>query len=155
MSQSRSRSGSLRERLIGAWTLVEYTVTDDAGIVSHPMSEQAAGFIIYTPDGYMSAQLMTPGRPAYASGDMHHGDVDEESAAARGYIAYSGPFYVDEAAGRLQHTMQVCLFPNWLGNIQERYIDLQGDRLTLSSDPIPFDGRPQTPRLVWQRAPEN
>jgi hypothetical protein len=64
---------SLRDRLIGAWRLAEFTVTAEDGTVTYPMGEDVEGLIIYTPDGYMSAQLMEPGRPAYASGEFTHG----------------------------------------------------------------------------------
>lgn len=61
---------SLREQLIGAWELVSYVERPvDGGPDRHPMGEEPAGIIMYTPDGFMSAQLMTPGRPAFASGD--------------------------------------------------------------------------------------
>jgi Lipocalin-like domain len=33
------------------------------------MGEKPEGIIMHTPDGYMSAQLMHPGRPKSASGD--------------------------------------------------------------------------------------
>jgi hypothetical protein len=32
---------------------------------------------MYTPDGYMSAQLERPGRPAFASGDWFRGTAEE------------------------------------------------------------------------------
>jgi hypothetical protein len=41
------------------------------------MGEDLEGLIIYSPDGYMSGQMMKPGRPAYASGDMEHGTTEE------------------------------------------------------------------------------
>ena len=84
--------------------------------MTHPMGEDLGGLIIYSPDGYMSGQMMKPGRPAYASGDMEHGTTEELAAAAAGYLAYSGPFYVDEEAATLRHHMAVSLFPNWIGD---------------------------------------
>jgi hypothetical protein len=46
---------------------------------------------------------MEPGRPAYASGEFTHGTTEEEAAAAAGYLAYSGPFYVDAQTATLKH----------------------------------------------------
>ena len=37
------------------------------------------GIIMYTPDGYMSAQLMRPGRRPVASGDWFDGTDEEYS----------------------------------------------------------------------------
>src|SRR5215207_5883300 len=101
----------LRDRLIGAWRLAEFSVLARDGSVTHPMGKDLEGLIIYSPDGYMSGQLMKLDRPGYASGDMEHGPTEELAAAAAGYLAYSGPSYVDEKAETLRHHMLVSLFP--------------------------------------------
>jgi len=145
----------LRNRLIGAWRLAEFSVIARDGSVTHPMGEDLEGLIIYSPDGYMSGQLMKLGRPAYASGDMDHGTTDELAAAAAGYLAYSGPFYVDEEAATLRHHMSVSLFPNWIGDTQERFVELDGDTLTISTAPVIVEGIELTPRLIWKRATPN
>jgi hypothetical protein len=50
--------GSLREALIGAWQLVSCVETDvETGEIFLPMSPHPTGFILYTPDGDMSARL--------------------------------------------------------------------------------------------------
>ncbi len=61
---------SLREQLIGAWKLISYEEKPLDGSPSfYPMSEQPMGIIMYTPDGYMSAQLSRPDRKPFASRD--------------------------------------------------------------------------------------
>ena len=56
----------LSEVIVGTWRLVEqYIVTKDNQKI-YPLGKDAAGFIMYTHDGYMSAQLMAQGRPVYA-----------------------------------------------------------------------------------------
>ena len=53
---------TLREQLIGAWKLVSYVEKPtDGSEPFHPMGEAPKGIIMYTPDGYMSAQLEHPG----------------------------------------------------------------------------------------------
>lgn len=44
----------------------------------------------------MSAQLSTADRPDFGSGDWFAGTADDYAAEATSYIAYSGPFHVDE-----------------------------------------------------------
>jgi len=106
----------LREQLIGAWKLLSYVETPvDGSPKRFPMGENAQGIIMYTPDGYMSAQLMTPGRRQFASGDWFKGTPQEYSEEGGGYIAYSGPFHVDEAKQALTHSMAVSLYPGWIG----------------------------------------
>ena len=68
---------------------------DQAG-VTYFAGERPKGIIMYTPDGYMSAQLMHPDRRPFASGDWFEGTNDEYREEASTYIAYSGPFHVDE-----------------------------------------------------------
>ena len=51
---------SIRERLTGCWRLAGYEVTADAGATDRPLGDNPLGTILYTPDGYMSAQLARP-----------------------------------------------------------------------------------------------
>jgi lipocalin-like protein len=45
--------------------------------------------IMYTPDGYMSAQLMRCGRQNFASVGLFNGTTEEYGEEASTYIAYS------------------------------------------------------------------
>jgi hypothetical protein len=80
---------TLREQLIGAWKLVSYEERPVDGSPSfYPMSEQPMGIIMYTPDGYMSAQLSKPDRKPFASDDWFKGTDDDYKQEASTYIAY-------------------------------------------------------------------
>jgi hypothetical protein len=69
---------TLRERLIGAWKLESYIEKPvDGSPLGHPLGEDATGLIMYTPDGYMSAQLMRAGRKPFGSGDWFNGTPEE------------------------------------------------------------------------------
>jgi hypothetical protein len=85
----------IREQLIGGWRLAGFTVTAEGGQTDHPLGDNPLGAILYTPDGYMSAQLARPG--PY--------EDDQEPDAY--YIAYSGPYDVDEQAGTVAHHVEV------------------------------------------------
>ena len=120
------------------------------------MGDEPQGIIMYTPDGYMSAQLMQPGRPQFASGDWFRGSDAEIKEEALGYIAYSGPFHTDEDKQTLTHSMFVSLFPNWLGQTQPRVVKIEGDMLHLSSaTPIMSGGKKTMSYLSWRRAEAN
>ena len=107
---------------------------------------------MYTPDGYMSAQTMTPGRPAYDQPIARGGTTEQAAAAALGYLAYGGPYSVDEVTGVVDHDVVVSLLPNWLGSTQVRHIRLDGDRLTIWSTTPLADGAKVWSTLVWARA---
>jgi Lipocalin-like domain len=114
-------SKTLREQLVGAWRLVSYVEKDvETGVEDAPMGEKPEGIIMYTPDGYVSAQLCTSGRHNFADGDQYRGTPAEYVDAASSYMAYSGPFYLDETKHMLQHEMNISLFPNWKGQRQMR-----------------------------------
>jgi hypothetical protein len=147
----------LREQLVGAWKLVSYVEKPvDGSEPSYPMGKEPQGIIMYTPDGYMSAQLMHPGRPKFASGDWFRGTDEEIREEALGYIAYCGPFHTDEEKQHLTHSMFVSLFPNWLGQTQPRVVKIEGDMLHLSTAaPIKSGGKETNSYLTWKRADPN
>jgi Lipocalin-like domain len=144
---------ALRETIIGAWELVSYIERDSPdGAARYPHGEDALGLIMYTPDGYMSAQIMTPGRPAYDQPIARGGTAEQAAAAALGYLAYSGPYSVDESTGTVHHHVAVSLLPNWLGSTQVRHTYLDGDQLTITSTTPLTDGGQVWSTLVWARA---
>src|SRR5258708_8220019 len=104
---------SLRESLIGAWELVSAVERDvETGFENNVLGERPQGFILYTPDGYMSAQLQGLARAPFAEGDLLRGSPAEYIAAGSSYIAYSGRFFVDEAKRSLSHEKAVNFLPN-------------------------------------------
>jgi Lipocalin-like domain len=147
-------SEDLRDQLIGAWKLVSYEERPvDGSPAFHPLGENPRGIIMYTPDGYMSAQLSKPDRPEFASGDWFDGTPEDYVAEATSYIAYSGPFHVDEETKTLTHSMFVSLFPNWTGQTQPRVVEIEGDMLHLgTASPIESAGKTVMSTLTWRRA---
>lgn len=145
---------SLRDRLIGAWSLVSYEERPIDGSESFfPMGTTPKGIIMYTPDGFMSAQLSKPNRKPFASGDWFEASDQEFKDEATSYIAYTGPFHVDEERQHLTHSMYISLFPNWIGQTQPRVVRIEGDHLFLSTaSPISSGGKTVNSHLAWRRA---
>ncbi|MFS0824663.1 lipocalin-like domain-containing protein [Bacillus sp. 1P02SD] len=148
---AEKRKNTLKELVVGIWSLVSYEVVDIDGNITYPMGKDATGFIMYHPEGFMSAQMMSSGRPTYASGALHTGTIEEMAAAAEGYLAYAGPFEVDEDNQIVTHHMSVSMNPTWLGDTQPRYVKLNGDLLEITSPPIIVDGQEQNTKLVWKK----
>jgi hypothetical protein len=146
----------LHNDVLGTWELVSYTEGDNhGGPVTYPLGPDALGLIMYTGDGYMSAQIMRPDRPAFDRPETGGGTPEQSEAAAAGYLAYSGPFTVNEKTGVLQHQPRVSLLPNWLNLTQIRHSTLDGDHLTLSAITTAPDGVETISTLVWKRAPKD
>ncbi len=125
---------SLREALLGGWELASFESRDaDTGAISHPLGTAPRGLILYTADGYMSAQL--------TGGD---------DAELDGYIAYGGRFDVDEDTATVHHRVSVSILPELLAAPQLRQARVDGDRLTLSATTT-NDGVRTDNSLVWVR----
>jgi hypothetical protein len=148
---------SLRGQLVGAWELTSYVERDVTnGEENQPFGERPVGLILYTPDGYMSAQLQRADRAPFADGDLLRASPEEYAAAGNSYLAYSGRFFVDEGKKSLIHEMAVSFFPNWFGRRQVRIVKIAGDVLQLSTDgPQRFNGTLKTAALTWRRAKVN
>src|SRR5260370_16213393 len=148
---------SLREILIGAWELVSAVERDvETGVENNILGERPLGFILYTPDGYMSAQLQGPARAPFEEGDLLRDSPEEYVAARRRYIAYSGRFFVDEAKRSLSHEMAVSFFPNWVGQRQVRLVEGDGERPQLTTrGPQRFNGTLNAAPIHGRRARPN
>ena len=82
------------------------------------------------------------------------GTTEQAAAAALGYLAYSGRYFVDESTGDVRHEAKLSLVPNYLGQSICGHSDLDGDgdELRLSAEtPLP-DGAAVFSSLVWARA---
>jgi len=143
-------------RLVGVWGLVTYTDEQSGRNDAQPFGADPQGFLIYTPDGFVSAQLMRRGRPAFHSSDWHLGTPEEYQASGSGYIAYCGTYEVDEGMATVTHIPAVSLLPNLINGRQCRTIDLEGDRLVLRAAGAPVAGGLfVTSRLEWKRITPN
>jgi hypothetical protein len=50
------------------------------------------------------------------------------------------------------HHIEVCSYPNWIGNAQERFVKREGDLLVLSTTkPVTIQGVARSAELVWER----
>ena len=140
-----------RDDILGTWRLASYTA-ERVGELSNPLGQDPVGIIMYTADGYMSAQLMRRDRPAYDKAITGGGTTEQMAAAAGGYLCYTGPYTLDEAADVLHHQVEVSLLPNWIGGVQVRNAQLDSDVLTLSAEITSRKGVSSTHVLVWRRA---
>jgi hypothetical protein len=143
---------SIASQLIGVWTLLSYTEEKKGFKDTTPLGPDPVGFLIYTSDGFVSAQLMKPGRAAFQSRDWFQGTPEEYVESGSGYIAYCGRYEVDEVNETVAHIPSVALLPNLIHGRQLRAIQLHGDRLTLRTAGVAdADGALVSSHLEWQR----
>jgi hypothetical protein len=137
--------------LIGTWRLRSWKNKASDGSVVDPLGEYPVGYIFYRTDGYMSVEIMAAHRTPYHDPDVFGGTADKRSAAITTYLSYAGPFEVLHDEDTVIHHIEVCSFPNWIGDAQVRFAKLDGDLLTLSTKPMTFQGMERTAELVWER----
>ncbi|MCX7367050.1 MAG: lipocalin-like domain-containing protein [Alphaproteobacteria bacterium] len=116
--------------LLGAWHLESWSfIHDDGRPAEYPLGADARGIILYTADGHVSATLM-------------RANLGES-------FAYAGRYEVRDDA--VFHSIEVATNPSLVGVTSTRYIELMGERLTLSG-PDFSAGTGRTQRIAWRRS---
>lgn len=131
----------------GTWRLLSVETRNDKGDLVRRGKRK--GYLIYSPDGYMSVCLMKEGRTLFKSGDIRGGTAEEKIEAIEGYISYAGRYTVHD--NTVVHQIEVSLFPNWLGVNQKRFFRFDGKQLVLSTPLMLVGGRQLRTNLVWER----
>lgn len=148
--------GSIRDYFLGAWKLVstEIKYPDGRTGPDPEIGPEAVGFLIYTSSGHMCAQLMKPGRPAWA--DDRHATSAEAASALDGFSSYCGRFEIRVDEKAIIHHPETAWAPNWVGTHQPRpYHLISQDRFFFRgpSKEKQNDGTdvPVTWTITWER----
>ena len=134
--------------VVGAWSLLSFAREDSvSGETTRPWGEHPLGYLMYLPGGHMSAVLTAEGRKPASP-------TDEKQAAPLFWnmSSYAGTYTVE--GNTVVHHVEVAWLPGWVGRDQPRKAVLEGDRLTIRTQPIrdTFAGKDYVYVLVWQRA---
>jgi Lipocalin-like domain len=141
---------SIRSQLVGTWELVSTEVRlRDGSTRSYPdTGPHGKGFLIYTADGHMCAQLMNPERPKWK--DESPPTDDEKVSAFDGFSSYCGEYDVDESRSVVYHSPKTAWKPGWVGTKQRRPFTLRGDLLTFA-DKIANEPGVESYVIVWRK----
>ena len=133
--------------VVGTWTLVSWEITEPDGTIHHPYGRHPIGYLTYTADGFMSAEIMDPDRrqsdsnfPLEAASAQTLPDADRARAYGT-YVSYCGTYTVE--GDTVTHHVRAALIPSWTGSDQRRLFRLDEGRLIIGAG-----GH----RLVWERA---
>ena len=132
-------ASELRFRLLGSWKLESFIAlplsASSLSRPSYPMTKNVQGMILYTSDGYMSAQLYIPGQPPFKPEEASEAQWAE---AGKRYVAYCGPYYIAEDGGKviLKDGFRLSNRPDILNDIQIRAwrFEEDGTLLVLGND---------------------
>lgn len=137
----------VRNKLLGVWRLVTWEIPTSTGTTTYPLGPNAIGQIMYDTVGRVSAQLVQPDQPRFASEDWLQARTEEKAEAWSAYFGYFGTFTIDTSVGAVIHHIEGSWFPNLVGTQQIRHYHFEGDdRLVLSADtawgPV---------RIIWDK----
>ena len=108
-------SDAAPEDLTGSWRLVSWEVSLANGEREQPFGPDPKGLLIYSADGYMQVSI-APRAPADGRGD---------------YLNYGGRFRVE--GDTVVHAVELSANQRFRDSEQVRSLDLDGERLTLST----------------------
>jgi hypothetical protein len=139
---------------LGTWRLISWENRDAGGQLGYPLGPDALGYITYTADGYIFAQIMAAGRATLATQNPFGGVDAEAAAAARSHMSYCGKYEVRTGGenDEVVHRVAISDFPNWVGGEQLRFYKFEGEKLILSAPPFQTKKGEITTFLIWERA---
>ena len=134
---------------VGTWKAVaSEDRLSDGRLVPTEFGPRPTGYLVYDAHGHMAGQVMNPARPNVS---LRGAAPEQLRAAVLGFVAYSGRYSVDEAAGTVTHHVECALHPRMVGSDQVRLYDFTGDQLTLRVPPFEASGVTHNMTLVWKR----
>ena len=147
--RSAQRDAELAARLPGVWRYLKEVDTRSDGSTINVPGPQYAGFIIYTPDGFVAANVMPKAR-TWSSGSA---TIDElrESTVVGATTAYAGRYEVDPKTRTVAHLVSVSVDPGDEGHRLARMYAFEGDVLLLSGDFI-YNSEKLRFTVYWERA---
>ncbi len=125
--------------LAGTWQLKSFEQRDATGEVAYPLGRHPSGYLIYTPAGQVSVQMMA----------AEHTSAGDAAARRETFRAYCGAY--DFTTEQVVHHVELSSLPQRVGADLVRFYSLDGDRLTLRTAPSVVNGVEQTGTLVWER----
>jgi len=119
--------------VVGTWrvTSLFYRILDTNEEV-RPFGDAVTGFLNYTSSGRVSVFLQKKNPPSPSDTDFS----DAKRAQLHKEIigAYAGRYSVE--GNKVTHHIEVAWRPDWIGQDQVRYINLQADELTIETAPV-------------------
>jgi hypothetical protein len=137
--------------LVGTWKLIACENRSEDGQIQQTFGANPKGILMYDAGGRMSVHLMGGNRTRFTSPDVHGGTASELKEAFDSYMSYFGTYEIDAAAGTVAHHLEGCSYPNWVGTTQQRFLKIEGKRLSLSTPPMRVDGKGVRVFLIWER----
>jgi len=124
---------SLKDQLVGAWTLVSSETTAQNGSKERFYGPNPKGVLILDASGRYASVQGRPDRAKAKSPSRFAITTEELGTAARAFAANFGTWSVNEADKSLTRRFEGALVPNNEGSEQKSIVSLTGDELKLTT----------------------
>ena len=119
-----AQSKTLKEQIVGDWTLISWVQTRSDGSKNYRFGNNPKGINTFSAAGRFSLVIVQADLPKISSNDPMKPSAEEAEAIVRGSIAYYGTYSVDEAAKTINMQLDGTTLTNQLGIPQKRSIEL-------------------------------
>jgi Lipocalin-like domain len=145
-----SQQKSLKEQLVGTWTIVSNDNVAPDGTKRQIFGPNPQGILIFDANGRYALMFMQPGRPKFQAKNRLRGTPEEIKAAFEGALVHFGTWSVTEADKVIVLRTEGALYPNQEGTEGKRTIvTLTADELKMAN---PASGAGGTTEAVFRRA---
>jgi Lipocalin-like domain len=149
-ARAQSSVEEVKRKIVGTWKVVSSQTTLKNGKKSFDpvLGPHGMGFLIYSADGHMCAELMNPDRPAWKN---NRKPTDQEKLSAfDGFFAYCGRYEIDAEKHLLVHLPEISMTQDYVGTRQIRPYRFEGTRMVLG-DKAKDDPEVESWQIVWEK----
>jgi hypothetical protein len=143
-----SQQKSLKEQIVGSWTLVQAVDTMPDGTKTNPWGANPKGSYMFSTDGRFSQMLLHSDLPKIDN--RMAGTPDQNKATAQGIVAMYGSYTVDEANKTINVKFEGSSFAKFVGTEGKRVISSINADEFRRANPAPSTGG--KPESIWKRA---
>ena len=146
-SAALSQQKSLKEQIVGSWTLVSAVDTSADGSKTNPWGANPKGTYMFSADGRFTQMLLHTDLPKIDN--RMSGTPEQNKAIAQGVIAMYGSYTVDEASKTINVKFEGSSFAKFNGTDGKRIItSISADEFR-SANPATSTGTKA--ESVWKR----
>lgn len=138
-SLASAQQTSLKQQLVGTWTLVSWNQTNKDGTKFQRFGANPKGIGVFDANGHFVVMFARPDLPKIAANNPSNPTPDEAKAIVGGAISYFGSYTVDEASKTIGLHVEASSYPNVLGEQPRTISSLTADELKISN-PVPTTG---------------
>jgi hypothetical protein len=141
-SSAVSQQKSLKDQLVGTWTLATWEQTRPDGSKLQRFGANPKGIHVFDANGRTYILFSRPDLPKIASNNPSTPTPEEAKAIVDGSISYFGTYTVDEASKVITVKVEASTFANQVGVDQKRTISsLSADELKMVNTTVLSGGQ--------------